>query len=493
MKVLQIKITLNGSKPSIWRRVEITDDATFADLHRAIRDVMGWDGYHLHEFAFEGKGTKIPQLIGRPSAESMIDVHDEDKELVKEWLGVKRKQCIYTYDFGDSWDHTVHLEAIIDSEEGVSYPRCTGGKRACPPEDSGGIWGYASKLEILQDPKHANYEEVLEWMGEDWDSDTFDADDVVFSHEADFDFDGQEALPITTVDEALDELDDPSGPIPFEAIEFLRNAQTTQELLERICFVLENAYVDMGFDDEGFCTEAPLWYAVVAEAHLDRSLIKPTVRLLTSTANDWGFMNEQAQHLVCLLAEKYPDDVAKETMKAIDAAMELGIQSPYLYLFDVFQVVDAKKYETWLLACAANPNNTWVAPFAHMLADIRMVSAAKTLEAVITRLRSDKHRPKQSFYDESNDVEEALRLLQGKQKPYESMMQPEYLNRKDWKEHYKQFEDRLTDDLDEDASYPQNEPYVAPEKIGRNVPCPCGSTKSDGSPKKYKNCCGTNS
>lgn len=488
MKILRLKVTLNDSRPPIWRRIEVPASATFADLHIAIRDAMGWGGYHLHEFTFEGKGTKMPELIGTPSEDHMLTVHDENQELVKDWLGVKRKQCTYTYDFGDSWDHTVILEATIDSEAGAVYPRCTGGKRACPPEDSGGIWSYMHNLDIIKDPKHEDYAETLEWMGGDWDSETFNPASVVFSGEADL-RDGGMSLPITTEVEAMEKLDDPLDSIPFEAIEFLRGTKTTPELLSRIQFVLENTYAEgMDFNPEGFADTSPLWYAVVAEAHLDSSLIKPSVQLLTATTNDWDFMNEQAQHLICLLAEKYPDEVADQTMKAIDAAMELGVHSPYLYLFDIFQIVDAKKYEKWLLAFAGNPNNFWMAPFAYTLAAIQFTPAAAVLEGVIESLRSGKRPPTTVVYDEADDIEDALHILQGKKEPYRDITQPEYLGRQDWKAHYTQFEDRFADD----TSAPQDEtthPSTA-EKNGRNQPCPCGSTKADGSSKKYKHCCG---
>ncbi|MEM1219624.1 MAG: plasmid pRiA4b ORF-3 family protein, partial [Bacteroidota bacterium] len=54
------------------------------------------------------------------------------------------------------------------------YPRCIKGKRACPPEDCGGIWGYMEMIEIMKNPKHPEYEDTLEWLGEELDSEAFD-------------------------------------------------------------------------------------------------------------------------------------------------------------------------------------------------------------------------------------------------------------------------------------------------------------------------------
>jgi hypothetical protein len=88
----------------------------------------------------------------------------------------------YTYDFGDDWEHDIVVEAVGDVEAGVSYPRCVAGRRACPPEDCGGIWGYSDLLETLADPAHKEHEDRLEWLGlssaAEFDPDAFDLDQV---------------------------------------------------------------------------------------------------------------------------------------------------------------------------------------------------------------------------------------------------------------------------------------------------------------------------
>jgi Plasmid pRiA4b ORF-3-like protein len=79
----------------------------------------------------------------------------------------------YTYDFGDDWEHDILVEAVTAAEPGAAYPRCITGRRACPPEDCGGIWGYEELLEILGDPGHDEHDERLEWLGLD-SADEFD-------------------------------------------------------------------------------------------------------------------------------------------------------------------------------------------------------------------------------------------------------------------------------------------------------------------------------
>ena len=93
----------------------------------------------------------------------------------------------YIYDFGDNWEHTVKLDSIHEAEPLVKYPRCIDGKRASPPEDCGGVRGYESLLEILQNPNDPEYKDVMQWL-EDisgkkvFDPECFEANAVKFSN-----------------------------------------------------------------------------------------------------------------------------------------------------------------------------------------------------------------------------------------------------------------------------------------------------------------------
>jgi Plasmid pRiA4b ORF-3-like protein len=89
-----------------------------------------------------------------------------------------KTKFIYEYDFGDSWEHEVLIEKILPPETGVRYPNCLTGKHACPPEDCGGVWGYAGLLETIQDSHHPDHEEMLEWVGGSFDPEAFDLDTV---------------------------------------------------------------------------------------------------------------------------------------------------------------------------------------------------------------------------------------------------------------------------------------------------------------------------
>ena len=87
----------------------------------------------------------------------------------------KRFRFVYEYDFGDSWDHDVLFEGCVQAEPGRQYPLCLEGKRACPPEDVGGVPGYAEFLETIQNPDNEQHDEMLEWVGGKFDPEAFDA------------------------------------------------------------------------------------------------------------------------------------------------------------------------------------------------------------------------------------------------------------------------------------------------------------------------------
>ena len=84
----------------------------------------------------------------------------------------------YEYDMGDGWEHEILVEKTLPTEPSQHYPVCVTGRRACPPEDCRGLWGYADLLEIIKDPKHEEYEERVEWLGGELDPEAFDVDQV---------------------------------------------------------------------------------------------------------------------------------------------------------------------------------------------------------------------------------------------------------------------------------------------------------------------------
>jgi pRiA4b ORF-3-like protein len=166
-QIYQLKITLKDIQPPIWRRVQVTD-CSLARLHDVIQICMGWDGYHMH--AFEAGGEEY----GEPDPDGMMEHQDSRRVKLSQLVAQGIKKLTYTYDFGDNWEHVIQIEKTPPPEPGAHYPRCIEGKRACPPEDCGGPWGYAEFLEAVKNPEHPEHEERLEWVGDEFDPEAFD-------------------------------------------------------------------------------------------------------------------------------------------------------------------------------------------------------------------------------------------------------------------------------------------------------------------------------
>ncbi len=180
--VFQFEIALQGIEPTIWRRIQVPDSYTFWDLHCAITDSLGWLDYHLHMFTIKNPKTGKTDQIGSPDDEGF----DEPQTLpcwehpLGEYFTEENTTCDYLYDFGDDWHHSVILEKPLPKEEGVIYPRCIGGERACPPEDVGGPPGYKQFLKSAAYLNAAEHDDVMKWVGGSFDPEWFDLSLVRF-------------------------------------------------------------------------------------------------------------------------------------------------------------------------------------------------------------------------------------------------------------------------------------------------------------------------
>jgi hypothetical protein len=170
--IYQLKITLKGARPPIWRRVQVLSTTTLGKLHGIIQIAMGWTDSHLHQFTILGRE------YGHPQPEFDFHVLDESKTKLSQVVTGEKFKFVYEYDFGDGWDHEILVEKVLPLQPEGQYPVCLTGKRACPPEDCGGIWGYAELLRTIQDPSNPEYDEYQQWLDEDFDPETFDLDDV---------------------------------------------------------------------------------------------------------------------------------------------------------------------------------------------------------------------------------------------------------------------------------------------------------------------------
>ena len=205
-RIYQLRITLNRTKPPIWRKVAVPADISLGELHEVIQVAMGWMDGHLHQFILRNKGLKLtqeelirvfqkgtpdPTLFSRmrgervfaPATDPMggpidMDGEDEDGVTLAEVCPKVKSTLLYEYDFGDGWEHTLEVKKITERAEGVHYPICLAGKLAGPPEDCGGVWGYYDLLNAIADPDHEMHEELSEWLDDDFDPEAFDRDEV---------------------------------------------------------------------------------------------------------------------------------------------------------------------------------------------------------------------------------------------------------------------------------------------------------------------------
>ncbi|MFP4248140.1 MAG: plasmid pRiA4b ORF-3 family protein [Armatimonadota bacterium] len=173
-KAYQLKITLLGLDPPIWRRVQVTGDTTLGDMHQIIQAVMDWEDCHLHEF--DVRGDRFSD--GRFGLGDMFgDVGDEDEVYLADLNIRKGSKFKYTYDFGDDWEHLIEVEATIDRDPETAYPVYVDGDYAAPPEDVGGAWSYAGMVIALQDESDPEHERWNEFFS-GWDPYLIDEDGI---------------------------------------------------------------------------------------------------------------------------------------------------------------------------------------------------------------------------------------------------------------------------------------------------------------------------
>src|SRR5271166_6288018 len=150
-----------------------------AGLHAGRTSRSSSSCHGLGEFPSSPVHREREVLWGSNEERLRYEVEDEDGIRLSDiYTGKNTPRIVYEYDFGDGWQHEIILEKILEPEPRVTYPCCLEGARACPPEDVGGIWGYAKFLEAISDPNHADHDEMVEWVGGEFDPEKFSVDEV---------------------------------------------------------------------------------------------------------------------------------------------------------------------------------------------------------------------------------------------------------------------------------------------------------------------------
>jgi len=160
--IYQLKLTLLGIEPPIWRRIQVPSTMLLCCLHDAFQAVMGWSDSHLHQFEKGGKYWGVPET----DEFGDLELLNESKVPVGRVLKTEGDSMVYLYYFGDSWRHEVLLEKIVPSDAPPPKSVCLDGKRRCPPEDVGGSSGYQEFLSVIFEPGHEEFEHYRQWAGD---------------------------------------------------------------------------------------------------------------------------------------------------------------------------------------------------------------------------------------------------------------------------------------------------------------------------------------
>lgn len=162
-----LRIQLRHIEPPIWRTFAVASDTKLPKFNRILHAVMGWEGYHLHMF-------NVAEISFGEKDEDADYVIPERNITVQQILPRPGSALRWDYDFGDGWEHDVVVESIDEPRPEARYPICTGGERACPPEDCGGVPGFADLLEAIGDPAHPEHDELVAWTPDGFDPAVFD-------------------------------------------------------------------------------------------------------------------------------------------------------------------------------------------------------------------------------------------------------------------------------------------------------------------------------
>jgi hypothetical protein len=177
-KLFELKVSLENISSPPWRRLALPETASLYDLHHAIQIAFGWTNSHLYLFNASGKIFGNPVLMNDDYMDGEVKVTDDKTVGIREILKKNGDKIAYEYDFGDSWLHTITLEAIKDNDADLKLPFCLDGAMAAPPEDCGGVFGFENLKTVMKSSKHPEYKELTEWLGKPIDPQKFHLQEV---------------------------------------------------------------------------------------------------------------------------------------------------------------------------------------------------------------------------------------------------------------------------------------------------------------------------
>ncbi len=155
-QVYQLHAWIRQISPMIWRRLLVRSDSTLADLHDVLQIALGWSDLHLHRFRIHGRNYGISRVGGLSFSQDARQVRLADFRFRL------NERFLYEYDLRDSWQHEVRVERGLPEEPKRRYPVCVGGRRAAPPEDSGGPWAFLERRDAVPGQVREHLERIIE-------------------------------------------------------------------------------------------------------------------------------------------------------------------------------------------------------------------------------------------------------------------------------------------------------------------------------------------
>lgn len=152
VKTVRLRVTMREVVPRVERVIDVPAAITLDELHEVLQVAIGWTDSHLHQFRTEDAVYTVP-------FEDWAEDREVDERGVR--LSTLPTRFVYAYDLGDGWLHDVEVLG-----RGDDRPGCVYGEGACPPEDCGGVGGYADLLDALADPRHREHESMRTWTGD---------------------------------------------------------------------------------------------------------------------------------------------------------------------------------------------------------------------------------------------------------------------------------------------------------------------------------------
>jgi Plasmid pRiA4b ORF-3-like protein len=172
LTVHELRVTLLDVSPPVWRQLRVPSALPLSTVHAVVQLAFGWEERHLHEWRI---GDITYGLADEDSWGE--ELADESTAILGE-VAPADSMLRYDYDFGDGWEHLVEVVSVTPYDANVAPVACLAGARACPPEDSGGPSGYEHLIDALRDPDDAEHEEMVELVGDAWNPEEFDVNQV---------------------------------------------------------------------------------------------------------------------------------------------------------------------------------------------------------------------------------------------------------------------------------------------------------------------------